>query len=293
MVQLKESSWFDITRYILSASLLTFSCVVTGYAILTQKTGFWNAVPGWAALILFILVLFLLGLVEGLQLALVELKRQKPDTYRDTNKSAYKLGQIAMKGDNIEKFLVGRQVIVVFLVFFAAKLTSITVPDQEFLFPVPTWVSQVFLETGLLASIVVVIVAQLTPQIVSSVFPVQFLDIAIMRPVYYACIMLEFTGIAHFCWVLVHLLSLCFGMNSKKEGWSAHDGYTAVAAPAVNICMADDLNGDEDDIHGETKKGGKFGIIEGNGNICRNHNNMGSNMNCMKYQDDKNHNACC
>jgi hypothetical protein len=73
------------------------------------------------------------------------------------------------------------------------------------------------LETGLLASIVVVIVAQLTPQIVSSVFPVQFLDIAIMRPVYYACIMLEFTGIAHACWVLVHLLSLCFGMNSKKE----------------------------------------------------------------------------
>ena len=102
-----------------------------------------------------------------------------------------------------------------------------------------------------------------------------------------------FLGIAHACWVLVHLLSLCFGMNSKKEGWSAHDGYTAVAAPAVNICMAEDLNGEEDDIHGETKKGGKFGIIEENGNICRNHNNMGSNLNCMKYQDDKNHNACC
>jgi len=217
MVQLKESSIFDIFRYVLSACLLIFSCTVTGYAILTQKTGFWKAVPGWAALLLFILVLFLLGLVEGLQLALVELKRQKPDTYKDTNKGAYKLGQIAIKGDNIEKFLVGRQVIVVFLVFFAAKLTSITVPGQDFLFPVPAWVSSIFLETGLLASIVVVIVAQLTPQIVSSVFPVQFLDIAIMRPVYYACIALEFTGIAHACWLFVHLLSVCFGMNSKKE----------------------------------------------------------------------------
>ena len=36
-------------------------------------------------------------------------------------------------------------------------------------------------------------------------------------------------------------------MNSKKEGWSAHEGYTAVttvtsSAQAVNICMADDLN---------------------------------------------------
>ena len=40
--------------------------------------------------------------------------------------------------------------IVVFLVFFAAKLTAITVPDQDFLFPVPSWVSTIFLETGLL-----------------------------------------------------------------------------------------------------------------------------------------------
>ena len=37
---------------------------------------------GWAALIMFFVVLFLLGIVEGLQLALIELKRQDPDTYR-------------------------------------------------------------------------------------------------------------------------------------------------------------------------------------------------------------------
>ena len=37
---------------------------------------------GWGALILFVAVLFLLGIVEGLQLALIELKRQKPETYR-------------------------------------------------------------------------------------------------------------------------------------------------------------------------------------------------------------------
>merc|ERR1719233_270962 len=191
-------------------------------------------------MLLFILVLFLLGLVEGLQLALVELKRQHPDTYKETNKAAYRLGQIASNGDNIEKFLVGRQVIVVFLVFFAAKLTSIKSEEgQEFLFPVPyPWISTIFLETGLLASIVVVIVAQLTPQIVSSMFPVQFLDIAIKRPVYYACIALEFTGIAHACWVLVHLLSLCFGMNPKKE--VGMDGNLAKSA-ASNEAYKNDI----------------------------------------------------
>ncbi|XP_023349327.1 uncharacterized protein LOC111718070 [Eurytemora carolleeae] len=166
---------------------------------------------------MFIVVLFLLGIVEGLQLALVELKRQKPETYKLSHPAAYRLGELASKGDNIEKFLVGRQVIVVFLVFFAAKLTSITVPGQDFLFPVPFWASSIFLETGLLASIVVVIVAQLTPQIVASIYPVQFLELIIMRPVYYACLILEFTGMTHVTWLLVHVLCLMFGMSSGKE----------------------------------------------------------------------------
>jgi len=194
MVKLSDASAFDYIRFVFSAVLLIFSMVCTGYAIVTQKTGFWKEVPGWAALLLFIVVLILLGIVEGLQLALVELKRQKPNTYKDTHPAAYKLGEIASRGDNIEKFLVGRQMIVVFLVFFAAKLTAITVPGQEFLFPVPDWVSTIFLETGLLASIVVVVVAQLTPQIVASIFPVQFLNIVMMRPVYYSCVFLEYTG---------------------------------------------------------------------------------------------------
>lgn len=217
MVKVKDSSIFDCVRYVGSATLLMFSFTCTFYAIWEQKTGFWKEVPGWGSLILFIVVLFLLGIVEGLQLSLVELKRQKPETYKDSHPSAYRLGEIASRGDNIEKFLVGRQVIVVFLVFFAAKLTSITVPGQEFLFPVPAWCSSIFLETGLLASIVVVIVAQLTPQIVSSMFPVQFLNLPMMRIVYYACLVLEFTGLTHCCWLLVHLLTLMFGMSSGKE----------------------------------------------------------------------------
>merc|ERR1712037_144135 len=98
----------------------------------------WKVVPGWASLLIFILVLFLLGIMEGLQIALVELKRQDPASYMLTHPAAYKLGQYAMKGDNIERFLMGRQVFVVCLVFFAAKLTTIHGRNPDgFLFPVP------------------------------------------------------------------------------------------------------------------------------------------------------------
>ena len=48
--------------------------------------------------------------MEGLQIALVELKRQNPETYKEAYPAAYRLGQVASQGDNIEKFLMGRQV---------------------------------------------------------------------------------------------------------------------------------------------------------------------------------------
>ena len=75
----------------------------------------------------------------------------------------------------------GRQVFVVFLVFFAAKLTTIHLEDGEgFLFPAPGWFQTAFLETGLLACIIVVIVAQLMPQIVAAKYPVHFLEVKCM-----------------------------------------------------------------------------------------------------------------
>merc|ERR1711913_154343 len=217
MVNLKESSVLDIVRYIFSLGLLIFSGVVTCYSILEQKTSMWKEVPGWASLLIFIFVLWCLGVMEGLQIALVELKRLNPEFYQNTHPTAYKLGQIASRGDNIEKFLMGRQVFVVCSVFFAAKLTTIHGRTEDgFLFYVPAWVQAVFLETGLLACVVVVIVAQLMPQIVASIYPVQFLELLVMRPAYYACIVLESTGLTHFCWVLAYAIAWVFRLKEEQ-----------------------------------------------------------------------------
>ena len=67
MVAISEARCPDYPRFVYSALLLIFSCVVTFYAIIEQKTNFFHSVPGWAALLLFLLLLFWLGLMEGLQ----------------------------------------------------------------------------------------------------------------------------------------------------------------------------------------------------------------------------------
>merc|ERR1711936_1092660 len=110
MVHLHEAKAWDIASFIFSLASLLFSGVVVCYSIVEQKTSMWKEVPGWASLLIFIFVLWLLGVMEGLQIALVELKRQNPETYKETYPTAYRLGQQASMGDNIEKFLMGRQV---------------------------------------------------------------------------------------------------------------------------------------------------------------------------------------
>ncbi|CAK8683180.1 unnamed protein product [Clavelina lepadiformis] len=217
MVELNDSKPLDYVRYVFSFLLLAFSLIVTSYAIFEVDTGFWKTIPGAAAFVLFLFDLVVLGIVEGLQISLVELKRQHPDSYKHSHKRAYKLGQIANRKDNVERFLMGRQVLVVFLVFFIAKLTTIELDDLEngLFFPVPHWLYVSLLQTGFLTCILVVIVAQLMPQIVAAKYPVHFLNFRVMPIAYYLCTFVEATGLTHACWVLSYLMGKIAGMTNE------------------------------------------------------------------------------
>merc|ERR1711963_848452 len=85
MLNVRHATLLDIVRFIFSLGLLLFSAVVTCYSILEQKTGMWKEVPGWAGLLIFIFVLWCLWVMEGLQIALVELKRLNPDYYKTSH----------------------------------------------------------------------------------------------------------------------------------------------------------------------------------------------------------------
>ena len=97
MVELRQANVLDYLRFAFSTLLLFVSTVVIVYAIIFTKTNFWHQVQGRVALVLFVLDLFWLGVVEGLQIALVELKRQHPDSYKNSHPRAFRLGEIAAK----------------------------------------------------------------------------------------------------------------------------------------------------------------------------------------------------
>ena len=228
MVKLREATLLDHIFFFMSSCIFIVSITITFYAILTDQTDFSNSyekVPAWANFIIYLMTLFALGVVEGLLIALVELKRQHPDTYRDLYPRAHVLGEIAARGDNVEKFLMGRQCIVTLLCFVSAKLSTVQLDEKEKnpLLPMHPILNEILLKTGLLACYLVTILSQLVPEILASKYPVQFLNCVIMKPSYYICVFIELTGVTHCCWLLVRFAEVVLRLKPETPPHSGAD----------------------------------------------------------------------
>ena len=69
----------------------------------------------------------------------------------------------------MQRFLVGRQFFVVFVVFLCAQIT--TYPSLPS-FGLPSWAFTVLIDTGLPGALVVLIFGQLMPQLLAATHPV-------------------------------------------------------------------------------------------------------------------------
>src|SRR5690606_28536285 len=171
------------------------------------------------SLLLFFLLMILLGFMEGTQISLVKLANMHPEAVRKTHPRAYKTMLFIQKDRNLSRYLIGRQIIVVILVFFLSLLTQF--PDIEY-FPfseteIPSWFRVVFIDSGIASVIVIVIVAQLTPQIVSERHPVQAINLPLIRCVVYFAIFFDLLSIAQFSFVLSSALCKIFCNNPPRR----------------------------------------------------------------------------
>eukprot|EP01083_Nonionella_stella_P279919 952121_1 len=114
----------DVCRLIFSIGLLLFSIVSVFYAISTRTTTMPPTFPAWTQYLCLGIALFILGVLEGLQISVVELAHKDPNNYRKHHPRAADLLEFENKGRNVERFLMGRQVLVVFTVFIAARITT-------------------------------------------------------------------------------------------------------------------------------------------------------------------------
>jgi hypothetical protein len=193
-----------VIRYIFSSTLLCFGVAVTCSLIFTKQTELSSQLPPWVVFVLLLFLLLYLATMEGGQGCLVGLQGIEHDLYKDSHAVALKNTRIAHKGNNMQRFIVGRQFLVV-LVVFIINLCGSPLPGSA-IFQLPDTVAAVFVNSGVSLILITVILGQLTAQVNAASCMLDFINNYFMLYfVTYVSMAIEMSGLLH-CVYLVQVL---------------------------------------------------------------------------------------
>jgi len=229
--------WF---RVVLSAVVLCFSLAVTLEGLFTGNTTMWDGVPNAVAVILFFLLMSVVGLLEGMQIAFFAVAKLKKSE-RGRAPFALKTCELLFRGEghNLPGFMIGRQLCVVSCFFIIARVTSLNVEpgNGNNIFGVSD-AAQTFFNMGFLGAVITTILGSITWQLVASAFPLAFLSNPMVYVFLRICLFLEATGIASGAWVLA-------GLHKRVAGFQRDEVYIGTAEERE----AKDLGDQKEEAH--------------------------------------------
>jgi len=197
-----QSAFFYI-RALGSLFLLVGSLTVTLEALFNDQTTMWKGVPKAVSVILFFLLMSVVGLLEGMQIAFFAVSKLSEEE-RGESKFAKMTCDLLFKGKgrNLAGFMIGRQLCVVSCFFVVARVTTLNIgEDDENIFGVSDGL-QKFFNLGFLGALITTILASISWQLVASAFPLLFLANPLTYVFLRLCLLLEATGLASGAWVI-------------------------------------------------------------------------------------------
>lgn len=208
----KKKSFFSILgsaveslKSLYSIGLLVFSIVIVTAAIFSRQTvaTAGMGVPTPIAFIIFWLLIFWLALMEGGQGCLVGLQPIDKALYTDSHPRSFMNTSLAHKGDNMERFIVGRQFLVV-LVVFVTNLMASSVKGASVLGLNDT-LTESFLGSGVAVTLIAIMIGQ-SAQINAANCMLDFLDNYYILITTYLSLILDMSGLLH----SVYLVQIVF-----------------------------------------------------------------------------------
>lgn len=212
-----ETGPLVLIKNVYSTILLIFSAISIHGLIFTHQTGFSSDYNSVGAFFLFWAAIIWLAMIEGGQASHVGLKPVDKELYKDSHAISYKIAEHCNTGDNLDRYLLGRQFGVIFVVF-CVNLSGGPIADAE-LWGYPDWVVSIFFSTGFAMILFTCMVGQLNTQVNASICMVDFINNYFSLFTYWGCIFVEFTGFVHFSYAIAMLVGLMAGkpVESKEE----------------------------------------------------------------------------
>jgi hypothetical protein len=194
---------FFFVRCLISLAILCFSLAVTMESLFNNKTTMWDGVPSWIAVIIFVILLCIVGMLEGMQIAFFAVAKI-PASERGDSIFAKKTCELLFRGEgyNMPAFMVGRQLCVVSCMFFVARVTTVSIPDgANNIFNVSQGLQE-FFNLGFLGAFITTIIGSISWQLVAATFPIAFLSNPFTYILLRICLFLEGTGLCQASWVM-------------------------------------------------------------------------------------------
>lgn len=235
---------FTLFRYVASIALLIFSIIIVGALMFTGNTRVAEEANPAVALIVCILAVVWLSMIEGQQASLVGLPPVDPDLYKDSHPLTYKNAALAFKGDNLDRYLMGRQFMVLLVVFIINQCAGPLDPKVDVL-GLPDGVKLVFLDIGLGMIIFTCILGQLTTQVNASHCMIDYINNYFALFTLYTAMSIEFSGVMHSSYLIQNILSAISGKpiisnEPPREGFTFAFfwGRVLMSLAILGFCLA-------------------------------------------------------
>lgn len=200
-----------------SLALLSLSVYIVMAAIWTNQTKVAQATNPLVATVTMWSLIIWLGLMEGGQGSLVGLQPIDKDIYAKTHPIAHQCAVLAHEGENLNRFILGRQFLV-FLVVFVVNMCSSAVPETKIPFVSDSLV-EIFLDSGLATIIITVILGQLAAEVNATKSMFDFVNSYFMLVTLWITLAVEWSGLLHAVYLVQYLFAWATG-KSPSDGVS-------------------------------------------------------------------------
>lgn len=180
----------QMIKYTYSTLLLLFSFALILGVIFTQQTRLSHDAHSAVALVVLLIAITWLTMVEGGQGALVGLGPVDSDLYKESHRTTYKCTSIIYKGDNLDRYLLGRQFMVI-LIVFVVELAGATHGGENGvqLWGLPNWIINVFLVSGVAMILFTCMVGQLNSEIIGCHYMLDYRKNSLVCNVNFICLL--------------------------------------------------------------------------------------------------------
>ena len=233
-------TFFQWVKTVYSGTLLSFSIYVVSAALFKKQTAATGekSLPPVVAFCMFFGLLFWLALMEGGLNCMVGLQAIDKEKYKDTHKYTYMCQTWVSTSYKLEKFIVGRQFLDLSIVFVSNFLVS-TIDDANI--GLPSWVTKVFLDTGLAVIVITIVIGQLVSQIIAAHSMLDWINNKAFVATTCVAMTVEASGLLHSVYFIQHAVAWCTG-NKLEAKWDSQASFVwywfRVAFSTLILCLA-------------------------------------------------------